>query len=216
MNNKELILSITDLDKSKRLDKILSHLHINYVKQCTNVITNIIIPAKKQEGKLSILAHYDTFPGSLGYNDNSTGVITLLKLQDHLKDNIELVFTDFEEEGGLGCKEYLNGWKHPKSAINVDVIGLGDTIFYEEYVGKVSFKIPENMENYRNIPFSDSHILRDYNIPNILVLTGPNREKLVERVFEHQHCNKNDDNLDLLSEDMMNQVFETIKEMIKG
>jgi len=47
-----------------------------------------------------------------------------------------------------------------------------------------------------------------------LVLTGPNREKLVEKVFEHQHCNKNDDNLDLLSEDMMNQVFETIKEKI--
>jgi len=67
---------------------------------------------------------------------------------------------------------------------------------------------------FYSTPFSDSHILRYYNIPNILVLTGPNREKLVEKVFEHQHCNKNDDNLDLLSEDMMNQVFETIKEKI--
>ena len=70
------------------------------------------------------------------------------------------------------------------------------------------------MENYRNIPFSDSHILRDYNIPNILVLTGENKSVLIEKIFEHQHCNKSDDNLDLLSEDIMDKVFETIKEMI--
>ena len=226
MTNIERILAITDRDKSKRIRKILSCIHKNYDLQVANPtdptfptyrdITNIIIPAKDQTNKTTIMAHHDVFPGSNGYNDNSTGVVTLLKLQDDLRDHIELVFTDGEECGGQGCRYYLEHSIKPKEALNIDVVGLGNKIFYETYGGdkKVPFRIPDGLELYEDIPFSDSYVLASYGIPNILLLTGKSHNSLIKNIFEAQHCGKNDSDLTLISENVMNDVYDTIRTMI--
>lgn len=225
MTNKELILRITDRNKEKRIDKILGLITRNYELQVakpsalspTSVeLTNIIIPAKKQENKISIFAHHDVHPKSLGYNDNSTGVVTLLKLQEVVPENVELVFTDGEELCGQGCRYYLRNCTRPKEAINVDVVGLGNNIFYEEYGSIETFPIPGSFKLYEDIPFSDSHILRNYKIPNILILTGNRKETLIRNIFEAQHGGRNDDNFELISEDIMNRVFDSIVHMVGG
>ena len=225
MLNKEYILKITDQIKAKRIEKILSFIHKEYELQVGRSeddkfhtsadITNIIVPAKNQKDKIAIIAHHDVYTGSLGFNDNSSGVVTLLKLQDSLRDNIELVFTDEEESGGLGCKYYLDNYLKPKEAINVDVVGLGDNIFYEMYGGKVTtYKIPESMEYYKGIPLNDSHMLARYGMPNILMLTGESHEKLIENIAHASHGDKNDNKIEMISEDMMNNVFNTLVTMV--
>ena len=225
MTNRERILKITADDKNKRIEKILSCIHKNYTLQTARPddvrfptsegIVNIIIPAKKQKNKIAIVAHHDVFPGSKGYNDNSTGVVTLLKLQDVVPENVELVFTDGEERGGQGCRYYLENYPNPTEAINVDVVGLGDRVFYEAYGDVTAFDIPKSLELYANIPFSDSRVLADYGVPNILVLTGKSKETLIRNIFEAQHGGRNDHNLSLISEEMMNTVFDAVVQMIQ-
>jgi Iap family predicted aminopeptidase len=222
MTNKDYILKITDTSKPLRIEKIIACINKNYVIQTAQPtgefptardLTNIIIPAKIQKDKIAIFAHHDVYPGSLGFNDNSSGVITALRLQDHLKDNIELVFTDGEERGGQGCRYYLENFPRPKRAINLDVVGLRGKIFYEEY-GKTDFVLPTSLEKYDDIPFSDSRVLEDYGIPNILLLTGKNKETLIRDIFFAEHCGRNDNKIEVISEDIMNLVVATVAKII--
>ena len=219
MTNKEYILKITDKDKDKRLAKILSCIkgkyEIQHMADYLSDVRNVIIPAKNQERKITIMAHHDVYPGSFGYNDNSTGVVTLLKLQDaDLPDNVELVFTDGEEFGGRGSELYLTESVKPRIAINVDVVGLGTKIFYEKY-GNGEVKVDgSKMEYYRHIPFSDSYILKAHNVPNVLLLTGYSSEALIRNIFDAQHNGPRDSVLDLIQEDIMNKVYDMVLDIV--
>lgn len=224
MTNKEYILKITDKDKAGRVEKIIACLHkkceLQAIKKgnsstVSKGLVNIIVPAKTQENKISIIAHHDVFPGSFGYNDNSTGVVTLLKLQDYLKDNVELVFTDGEEQGGQGCRFYLENSLRPKQAINVDVVGLGNKIFFEHYGGNFKLPLPPDLEYFQGIPFSDSYILRDFEVPSVLILTGASKGSLIRDIFNSQHCGIYDSKIELISETMMDKVFDMLLEAIK-
>lgn len=220
MTNREFILAISDKDRGKRIRKITSFLTKKYnVQQMhdnINDICNIIVPAKNQENKISIIAHHDIYPDSMGYNDNSTGVVTLLKLQDaKLPDNVELVFTDWEERGGRGCNHYLNESVKPKIAINVDVVGLGDKIFYEKY-GNEPLKVAgSKMEYFQHIPFSDSYILERHGVTNVLLLTGFSKGALIKNIFEAQHTGSKDGIIDLIQEDVMDKVYDMILGIVK-
>jgi hypothetical protein len=217
--NKEFILKITDKDKDKRFAKILSCIKGKYEIQrmadYLSDVRNIILPAPNQENKITLMAHHDVYPGSFGYNDNSSGVVTLLKLQeDILPNNVEIVFTDGEEFGGRGSELYLNESVRPRIAINVDVVGLGNKIFYEKY-GNGAVKVDgSKMEYYRHIPFSDSYILKAHNVPNVLLLTGYGSEALIRNIFEAQHNGPRDSVLDLIQEDIMDRVYDMVLDII--
>lgn len=232
MNNRDRILSISADTRQGRIKKILAAITKNYEIQVAkpsnhgfraNVdIVNIVIPSKTQENKIIVLAHHDLYPKSAGLNDNSSGVSVLLRLQENLPDNVELVITDREEIGGLGCEYYIETCMHRGNidfeAINLDVVGLGDKIFYEKYGEEPlkSFEIPSHLELYENIPFSDSRVLERYAISNVLLLTGKTQESLIPKISEAQHCNTGDGNMDLISEDTMDLVFNTVSNMIKS
>ena len=217
MTNKEFILKISDATKEGRMQKILSFCTRPYVLQESGDITNIILPAKDKNNKVSVISHYDVYPGSAGFNDNSSGVVTLLKLQDRAPDNVELVFTDGEDSGGNGCELYLSRSPKPRMAINIDVVGLGNRIFYEKYADTVGIKVDESkMTLYENIPFSDSHILERHRVPNILMLTGYSKETLIKDIFDAQHCGRYDGDINRISEDVMNMVFEVLSEVISN
>jgi len=225
MTNKELILEITSTDREERLEKITSMIFRKFNLQERKVedqfytpsrLTNIILPAKDQDNKVTIMAHWDLYPESLGYNDNSSGVATILKLQAmNVPDNVEFVITDGEEIGGQGCRQYLEEHTHPKQAINIDVVGLAGKIFYEEYVKKTSFNIPSSFVSYPHIPFSDSYILEDYGIPNILMVTGKDKSCLIREIFESEHCGINDNKIEMIDESIMDEVFDQVLTMIK-
>ncbi len=225
LSNKDRILKISDKDRGERYRKILSTVSQDHEIQSADVdgydVKNIIIPANHQKRKIVLMAHWDVFPGSAGLNDNSTGVVTLLKLQRCLPDDVEIVFTDREECGGRGCQAYLDEQARkktrPRMAINVDVVGLGDKIFFEKYGDPKAINTEGvEMEAFDGIPFSDSHILRRAGVPNILLLTGPSKRELIGAIFKAQHCGPDDGRIELISEDVMDRVFGTVKKLIQN
>ena len=214
---KDTILQITDKTKDGRLKRIRSLLKREHFLQVDGDLVNIIVPAREQKGKIALVAHHDVLPGSYGYNDNSTGVVSLLKMQFKVPDNVEIVFTDGEERGGRGCELYLTKSVNPRMAINLDVVGLGDKIFYEEYgpKGKIRIGAKDPMEYYRSIPFSDSYILNHFNVPNILILTGSSHDSLIDEIWKAQHNGPNDGKMELINEDVMQKVQDVVLKILE-
>lgn len=133
-------------------------------------ITNLIIPARVQKDKIVLTAHYDVIPGSKGYNDNLSGVITLLLLAGEVTDNVEIVFCDKEECGYLGASYYIFKNRHElKMNINVDIVGIPGMIYYTKYP---TYKKSTKVVTYKPKAFkstygyatnySESYLLDDY------------------------------------------------------
>jgi len=221
--NKEQILHLTESsNRLTRIGRIESMLQRPYKIQAErhsgDDIKNIIVPAKDQKNKILIVAHHDLYPGSHGYNDNTTGGVTLLNLQNRVPDNVELLFTDYEEFGGKGCIAYLEKNAPPKFAINIDVVGLGEKIFYEMYGPPFHIDIPEDLdiEYFGSVPFNDACILRNFNVPTVFLFTGPQKTDLLSIIWKAPHCGSDDGNLDLISETVMDRVAEATLKIIEN
>ena len=200
-------------DKNTRFKRIISLIDEPYIVESNQQIRNIIIPARIQAEKIAVTAHWDVYPGSKGYNDNGSGIATLLCLQNELPDNFEIVFTDQEECGGRGSAFYLKT-NHPRVNINVDVVGLGGNIFYEKY-GAFNLTIPDlEATEYPRVPYNDSNVFHRNGVPSILFVTGTNEENLINEIWECQHGMKNDNRLELLSEKALDKVYEYLQAMI--
>lgn len=105
-------------------------------EQISNMGTNII--ATKQASIqnpdiLIISAHYDTVSGTVGANDNGSGITVLLELAkavENLKTDTEIRFIAFsgEEEGLLGSTYYVDNLPEQEKAriigdIQIDMLG---------------------------------------------------------------------------------------------
>lgn len=198
-----------------RKRRIISLLKRDFVIRKGRGIENIIIPSKKKP-RLTLMAHYDAFPGSRGYNDNGSGVAVLLSLQDLASDYIEIVFTDGEERLGVGADHYFRSRK-TESVINIDVAGSGKIVQFQRYSG-YSGEIPLQGHDYMerfNVPFSDCMIATEYNIPSLLVFAGSKEEDYLDRIWSMQHGNINDNILELLSENIMARVSDFVRDTVE-
>lgn len=105
--------------------------------------TNIVVTLGDGPADIVVGAHYDAVwlrDGSLsaGAVDNAASAIILTRVADALSDRnlgrhrIRIVFFDMEEIGLLGSRDFVA--RHADDtiahAINLDVNGYGDTIFY--------------------------------------------------------------------------------------
>ncbi len=203
-----------DGNTENRRKRLLSLIKEDFIIQKGNDIENIIIPSR-QKTRLTLMAHYDVFPGSRGYNDNGSGVSVLLSLQDLVSDSVEIVFTDGEERMGLGSDYYFQN-SDTEKAINVDVAGVGELVSFQRYSGfsdLLPVKYHNCLERF-NVPFSDNTIASYYEIPNLLVFAGTGRDNYLDDIWSLQHGNENDNKLELLSENMMRRVSEFIRDTI--
>jgi hypothetical protein len=201
-------------DRDGRYNRILSLLEKPYIIEANNQSRNIIIPAREQSARVALTAHTDAYPGSRGYNDNASGVVTLLRLQKELPDNFEIVLTDNEELAGRGSALYLSNGNKPKANINLDVVGLGSRIFYEKY-GDFDLTMPKlGATEHNGVPFNDSHIFRGHNVPSILFITGTREKDLIREIWSAQHGMENDNRLELISEDALDNTYAYLKAMI--
>ena len=213
----ETIKKITHEDKDKRRDEIISLITREYFIQKNGElladVQNIVIPAKSGHARITFTAHYDLYPNSKGYNDNSSGVSVLLKLQDYLEDDMSIVFTDYEEWGGKGmnyfCQEFSTDY-----VFNLDVVGFGKNLFVD-FNGNRFPMLPENYVQYDDVPFNDSHIATEHGIPAILLLTGNDKKTLISDIFDHQHGGKFDNDITRLEQSTLDNVLEFVKEFIR-
>ena len=127
-------------------------------------IVGLIKAINSTEDDIIISAHYDSYPSSIGADDNASGVGALIELAryfklhaDQLTSNIKFVGFGGEEKGLLGSRAYLsahaNDLANCSLLFNMDQIG-GEDIFIEttggvsgipDKIGKTQF--PEYMRN---------------------------------------------------------------------
>lgn len=180
---------------------------------------NIIVPAAVQKDKIVITAHYDNYPESRGYNDNGSGICTLLALYERnindFPENVELVFTDLEEIGGIGAKEYvMKDRTGIYCNINIDVNGFGDLLFFENYGGFPFYLNRKYATPYNHVPFNDSYIFNRFNIPSILLISGNSERDMISDIWMLQHGGKKDNMIEILSEKPIMKTVEYIEKMI--
>ncbi len=215
-------------DSDNRFESILTYIQ----KETPNVkiqefnsdiygsVRNIIIPATNAP-KILLVAHHDVIKGSKGYNDNGSGVaisMNILKyVIKHNITNVEFLFSDKEEFGGIGIRHYLeNNIKRLDKTfgINLDVCGLGDTIFFKRYITSRNINLPS--ENELDIPFSDSYVLQQFKVENVLFITGINdKMNLIKYIFDHQHNGILDNKIEELNEEIMQRVCNLVIDIIK-
>ena len=139
----KLILVISSRDYKKVAKEQNRNIHCKIVGKIKkhhsqNVVASITSP-HKTEDEIIISAHYDSYPGSVGADDNASGVGALIELskyflqqKDNLTTNIKFVAFGGEEKAGLGSRAYVNAHKDDiancKLLFNMDQIG-GKNIF---------------------------------------------------------------------------------------
>jgi Zn-dependent M28 family amino/carboxypeptidase len=152
---------------------------------------NIIARIGKGSKRIVIGAHYDTFEGSPGANDNGSGVAVALALINHLRDSVwnytlDFCFFDQEEKGLAGSTAYVQQFVIPSlhlAMINLDVEGLGDEIFIGpvgnnnrkimRYVHEAAQKTGYTLSEYPDYPASDFKPFNDHNLENISISVVP-------------------------------------------
>jgi len=107
--------------------------------KCKNLILNL--PSSQEVEKkvdlppILIAAHYDAVPGTVGADDNATGVAVLLELaqkfaEKPIKYPLRLVAFDMEEYGLLGSADYASWLRQQKQPlrlmISLEMLGYRD------------------------------------------------------------------------------------------
>ena len=160
-------------------------------------VTNVILPAKDtSRPRVVVMAHYDCWPGSYGYNDNGTGLVAALLLQDRLPAHAEIVFTDNEEKGFRGADRYLD--ESPGEiafGVNLDIVGVPDTVYFKTY-GDMEITVPEGIKSRRlpSLVPNDCQAFAHRKIPAVIVMSGPTQDgpaepmlRFLTDIWDYQH-----------------------------
>jgi hypothetical protein len=188
--------STTDERFNKIID-LLKYNNVHYVIQESSEkaffpVRNIVIPARIQEDKIVLCAHYDVVIGSSGILDNTTAIVMILTALPELlqHDNVEILFSDKEECGGRGASEYCYSSNEiPLMVINLDIIGHGDILYYCKY--NVHPEILEKLNEdcvEQNYPFCDFNIFRMNNFPCISIISAPGGRPFQQALQEDYSC----------------------------
>lgn len=176
-----------------------------------------VIPSVSEK-VVVLCAHFDAVPDSFGFNDNGMALVTVLNLiQNGLPANVEVIFTNGEEKGGLGAKYYLkHTQKQIAGCINLDVVGCFDQVYLD----------PMNCSEARSLtsckqgkmPFSDAHIFARNGIQTVCFSSGPadtDFQSGIIKICSTLHNNRNDNNFSLLNFEMIKKVSAQVKNVIK-
>jgi Zn-dependent M28 family amino/carboxypeptidase len=205
-------------ERQRKLIKYLEEQNISYFFQENDEkhLKNIIVPAKNNKnGIITLTAHIDVVPKSNGFNDNTSGVVSLLLLIKNKFDNVEIVFTDREETGFVGAEEYLEETKNILMNINVDVVGLEGFLFADvkNFQGNQIIKFLMSKDcKFGFFPPNDSFMFLYNHIPNITFSTGPYSDyyQTVRAICSSIHNAKHDNDITLISEKSIQKTADTI------
>ncbi len=177
-------------------------------KTCKNLILNL--PSRSVQNKATlppilIGAHYDAVPGTLGADDNATGVAVLLELArkfaaESARSPLRLVAFDMEEYGLLGSREYaalLHQQQQPlRLMMSLEMLGYRDSSpGSQSYPPPLERFYPNQGDfialigNLRTIPdlIGMSRNIRKIGIPSQW-LPVPNRGLIVPQTRQSDHA----------------------------
>jgi len=218
MNKIHIIEELGQIEeKAKRREAIKAYLPANTVLEPFTSGVNIVVPSKDPTKKKIVLtAHYDVVRGSKGYNDNLSGVVSLIALQDKIPDNCELVITDNEEIGYLGAEAYA--LKHKKEIlcnINLDIVGIPDSIFYTKYRFPYNVDSKYNATQLFSLPYNDSWAFNAQDIPAIILMTGYGDEtSFLRNIWQYMHNGPQDNKLECISPLTLDMIHSATLDLI--
>ncbi len=191
------------------------------VRQSSGVAGNTTNIIAKMDGAdpdhtIMLLAHYDSVPNSPGAADDASGVAAVLEvlravqsLENPLKNNVWVLFTDGEERGLLGAELFIDeypGWEEIDLVINLEARGSSGTSVMFETSSPNGALIPHFARATRN-PVANSLSYSVYKIlPNDTDLSVIKRAGLhglnfafVEDYLNYHTQQDNPENLTLAS-----------------
>ena len=175
----------------------------------------LVVPSAAEK-VIVLSAHYDAVSGSYGYNDNGMALVAALGLLYKLPYNVEFVFTNCEEQGGLGAEYYLQHTaKQIIGCVNLDVIGCFDQV----YLDPMNFYAARSFNNCKQgmMPFSDAKVFAHSGIPSVCFSCGPANSSFqhgIMRICSTLHNNRNDNNFALLNFEMISKVQNEVKNAV--
>ena len=178
----------------------------------------LVIPAKthKEHDTISICAHYDVVPGSKGYNDNGMSIVIALGMLERLPDNVEVVFTNGEERGQTGAREYLGEMRDDlKACVVLDVCGCFDAVYLDPKNCKEAQALPECQKGH--MPWCDADVFELAGVPAVCFSTGPADTDFHTGIMEicsTIHCRASDNDFSLLNFEMIPKVQAKALELI--
>lgn len=158
--------------------------------------TNIVVTIGRGSGDVVIGGHYDAAwlqSGELspGAVDNAASAVILTRVAEELSQRdrnsrIRIVLFDMEEIGLIGSRSFVDrhGAGSIAAAINLDINGYGDTLFYPDPPDRSSANVVAAMESvcgtaqfsckaFSQYPASDYLSFRQAGIPNISLAILP-------------------------------------------
>ena len=178
----------------------------------------LVIPARHhdRQGTVAVCAHYDVVPGSKGYNDNGMSIVIVLGMLNALPGNVEVVFTNGEEYGQTGAREYLKYANHMlKVCINLDVCGCYDDVYLDPMNCPEAKKLSGCKKG--RMPHSDACIFRDNGIPSVCFSTGKadvDFQTGIRFICSTLHNGPMDNDFSLLNFEMIPKVQDKVIELI--
>ena len=227
----------SNLGRRQVLESILSGRGIPYEVQSFQIEprrnyprsegSNIVVTLASGESDIVIGGHYDAVrlpDGTLspGATDNAASSIILTRLAETLQDEplrhrLRIVFFDMEEIGLIGSSSYIGADTEDSivAAINLDVNGYGDTLFFGPAAAEGNDRLyrllketclDENMDcqEFRRFPSSDGRSFQRAGIPNISVSVLPADE--TRRLW----LSLNSDTDEVFREGFVPRIFRTI------
>ena len=176
----------------------------------------LVVPSAAEK-VIVLCAHYDAVPGSYGYNDNGMALVTALNLIHKLPYNVEVVFTNCEEQGGLGAEFYLHHTqKQVVGCVNLDVAGCFDQV----YLDTMNCRAARSLTNCKQgmMPYSDAHVFAKKGIRSVCLSSGPADTDFrngIWHICSTLHNNRNDNNFGLLNFNMIEAVSAEVKNAVK-
>jgi Zn-dependent M28 family amino/carboxypeptidase len=143
-------------------------------------------------------------------------LVTALKLLHKLPANVEFVFTNCEEQGGLGAEYYLaHTQKQIIGCVNLDVVGC----FNQVYLDTMNFYAARSLKAKMGLmPYSDAHVFARDGIPSVCFSSGPAETDFrsgIMAIFSTLHNNQNDNNFNLLNFEMIDKVGIEVKKAVE-
>ena len=211
---KELLIRLCQKSNDARQAALENELRTRGVRYENWGDMALVVPFQSEK-VVVLCAHYDAVPGSFGYNDNGVALVTALGLIHKLPYNVEVVFTNREEQGGLGAEYYLeHTQKKIIGCVNLDVVGCFDQV----YLDPMNFYAARSLNCKQGMmPFSDAHVFARNGIPSICLSSGPADTDFrngIWRICETLHNNRNDNNFGLLNFSMIEKVSNEAKNAV--
>ena len=178
----------------------------------------LVVPAKSTDkaNTIALCAHHDVVPGSLGYNDNGMSLVILLNLLGRLPDSAEVVFTNGEETGLTGARNYLDKVNaHPRACVNLDVCGCFDQV----YLDPMNCPEAQALSNCKcgYMPLNDGCVFEARGVPSVCFSTGPADVPFhagIRAICSTLHNGPRDNDFELLNFSMISKVQNEVMSLL--